>query len=115
VLPSHSPITFTSPSHSLNTFTYPLYSPIIFANMMFSTILFTLASAACALAASREPPPTTYLWSANVTSGNISVIGSTPLGNRVVIPIASGEFAGPNLSGKAEQTLPRLRARTVAY
>jgi hypothetical protein len=81
---------------------------------LISTILLSLAGAASVLAAA-EPPATTYLYSANVTSGNISVIGTTPLGNRVVIPIASGEFAGPNLSGKAEPMLPIAHSLSVSY
>ncbi|KAF2676584.1 hypothetical protein K458DRAFT_447400 [Lentithecium fluviatile CBS 122367] len=61
--------------------------------------VFLLSLAANVLAAPK-PPAVTFLYSANVTSGAPTIIGSTPLGNRVVIPIISGEFSGPKLSGK---------------
>lgn len=67
-------------------------------------LLLSLAASALAVT-KNEPPALTYLFSANVTSGNATVIGQTPHGNRVVIPIAKGDVAGPKLNGKAELML----------
>jgi hypothetical protein len=78
------------------------HSISILAKMVYVPALL-LSLAASALAVTKnEPPALTYLFSANVTSGNATVVGQTPHGNRVVIPIVKGDVAGPKLNGRLD-------------
>ncbi len=45
-------------------------------------------------------PSLRFLYTSSVEVGNPMVVGSTPFGERRIIPILGGSFAGPRLSGK---------------
>jgi hypothetical protein len=45
-------------------------------------------------------PSLRFLYSSSVEVGHPVVVGSTPYGERRIIPILGGSFAGPRLSGK---------------
>jgi hypothetical protein len=45
-------------------------------------------------------PSLRLLYTSSVELGPPIIVGSTPYGERRIIPIKGGEFAGPNLSGK---------------
>jgi hypothetical protein len=45
-------------------------------------------------------PALRFLYTSSVEVGNPMVVGSTPYGERRIIPILGGSFAGPRLSGK---------------
>ncbi|EAQ82993.1 hypothetical protein CHGG_10811 [Chaetomium globosum CBS 148.51] len=46
-----------------------------------------------------KAPGLTYLYTVNITAGEIYPVGPGPRGIRLVVPIASGNFAGPRLKG----------------
>lgn len=85
------------------------------SNMLLTYLATTLASLAALASASdvsarppRPPgpptPPTpspglTFLYSLNCTLGTRLPVGAGPNGDRVVIPITGGTFAGPRISG----------------
>ncbi|KAH6623884.1 hypothetical protein F5144DRAFT_374379 [Chaetomium tenue] len=46
-----------------------------------------------------KAPGLTYLYTVNITAGEIYPVGPGPRGIRLVVPIASGNFAGPKLKG----------------
>lgn len=79
--------------------------------MLFSSLVSLLALAAGALARpghkghnkndnTPSPPPTDYLFTVNITSGEVVVLGDTPAGERTFQPIIGGTFSGPKLQGK---------------
>jgi len=45
-------------------------------------------------------PSLRFLYTSSVEVGNPMMVGSTPYGERRIIPILGGFFAGPRLSGK---------------
>ncbi|KAM7192063.1 Uncharacterized protein family UPF0311 [Naviculisporaceae sp. PSN 640] len=45
-------------------------------------------------------PSLSFLYTLNCTLGESLAVGNVPNGNRVVIPITGGVFAGPKISGK---------------
>ena len=45
-------------------------------------------------------PSLRFLYTSSVEVGNPMIVGSTPFGERRIIPILGGSFAGPRLSGK---------------
>ena len=45
-------------------------------------------------------PGLTYLYTVNITAGEVYPVGPGPRGTRIVVPIASGNFAGPKLKGE---------------
>ena len=45
-------------------------------------------------------PSLRFLYTSSVKVGSPMVVGSTPFGERRIIPIKGGAFAGPRLSGK---------------
>ena len=45
-------------------------------------------------------PSLRFLYTSSVEVGNPMIVGSTPYGERRIIPILGGSFAGPKLSGK---------------
>ncbi len=45
-------------------------------------------------------PSLRFLYTSSVEVGNPMIVGSTPFGERRIIPILGGSFAGPKLSGK---------------
>ena len=45
-------------------------------------------------------PSLRFLYTSSVKVGSPMVVGSTPYGERRIIPIKGGAFAGPRLSGK---------------
>jgi len=47
-----------------------------------------------------KAPGLTYLYSVNITGGEIAPVGQGPRGFRLVVPILRGSFAGPKLKGK---------------
>ena len=67
---------------------------------MLSLFFLSLAATALSLPLNRPTPPTfTFLFTANLTAGAQLNIGTTPFGDRGIITIAGGSFAGPLLSG----------------
>ena len=50
-------------------------------------------------AARPNPPSVTLLFSANLTIADPIVIGQTPFGEELVVPVTGGAFSGPNLKG----------------
>lgn len=73
-----------------------------------SAFLGLLALAGLAIAAGSPPPPPPagppapglqYLYRVNITAGQVFPIGAGPLGQRLVVTIAGGTFAGPKLKG----------------
>lgn len=46
-----------------------------------------------------KTPSLSFLYTLNCTLGNSLSVGNVPNGNRVVIPITGGLFAGPKISG----------------
>ncbi|KAK3944405.1 hypothetical protein QBC46DRAFT_440634 [Diplogelasinospora grovesii] len=68
--------------------------------MRFTTFLQTcFVMIGLVTAASPTPPGLTYLYTVNITAGQAAVVGTGPRGNRIVVPIAGGTFAGPKLKG----------------
>ncbi len=66
---------------------------------MLAQPLTLLALAATALAAEPAAPKFTYLYSANLTFGAPVQIGAVSTGNRAILSIVGGAFAGPKLTG----------------
>jgi len=64
--------------------------------------LFSLADASHA----PKKPGLTYLYTVNITGGTPYDVGPGPYGDRVVVPIVSGTFSGPKMSG--ELTFPLI-------
>lgn len=63
--------------------------------------LLALAAPALSHAYDHPVPPTlTLLFSANLTLGTPIVIGLTPFGEKLIVPIASGAFSGTKVKGK---------------
>lgn len=52
-----------------------------------------------------KPPGITFLYTVNITGGDRYPVGTGPYGNRIVVPILSGSFAGPKLKGMTTATL----------
>ncbi|KAF2200695.1 hypothetical protein GQ43DRAFT_441337 [Delitschia confertaspora ATCC 74209] len=71
--------------------------------MLFSNLLFSVLgclSSAVAATDTPNPPGLSYLYTLNCTLGAPIVVGASPTGTRVAIPIIGGTFSGPRLSGK---------------
>ena len=51
-----------------------------------------------------KPPGITFLYTVNITGGDRYPVGTGPYGNRIVVPILSGSFAGPKLKGMSTAT-----------
>jgi hypothetical protein len=51
-----------------------------------------------------KAPGLTYLYTVNITAGEFYPVGPGPRGTRIVVPIASGNFAGPKLKGESHDT-----------
>ena len=47
-----------------------------------------------------EAPGTEFLWEAVVEIGPTLMLGEGPLGERRIVPILGGEFAGPRIRGR---------------
>ena len=65
--------------------------------------LLSLASAALAVYTSPSQPAKpalTFLFNATLNSAQPIVIGATPSGQRVIVPITGGSFTGPKLKGE---------------
>ncbi len=50
-----------------------------------------------------KPPTLTWLYTCNATLGTPINVGAGPKGQRTVIPITGGTFAGPKISGMAHR------------
>lgn len=64
--------------------------------------LLMLVSGGLATGHRRTPkaPGLTYLYTVNITGGEIYPVGPGPRGVRLVVPIVKGNFAGPKLKGR---------------
>ncbi|KAK0713407.1 hypothetical protein B0T26DRAFT_610548, partial [Lasiosphaeria miniovina] len=47
-----------------------------------------------------KPPALTWLYSVNITFAAPIEIGAVPTGNRAILTISGGSFAGPKIAGK---------------
>lgn len=47
-----------------------------------------------------KAPGLTYLYTVNITGGELYPVGNGPRGIRLVVPILSGNFEGPKLKGE---------------
>ncbi|KAK0728847.1 hypothetical protein B0T26DRAFT_739059 [Lasiosphaeria miniovina] len=64
--------------------------------------VLVLAGLASATAISPKPPKApglTYLYTVNITGGDLYEVGAGPRGTRIVVPILSGSFSGPKFKG----------------
>lgn len=61
--------------------------------------------------ANKKPkaPGLTYLYTVNITGGEVYNVGPGPHGTRLVVPILNGNFAGPKLKGKS---IPKTSCKT---
>lgn len=82
---------------------------ILFKMLVCALLLLSFASRS---AADPTPPALTYLFTANLTTPDSSVIniGTNPLGDRSGVVITGGTFQGPKLTGKPAMRPPLWRA-----
>lgn len=66
---------------------------------LLSVVIAIFSPASAQTVAVPKTPGLTFLYSLNCTLGESLPVGNVPEGNRVVIPITGGTFAGPRIAG----------------
>ncbi len=72
-----------------------------------------LASLSSAAYSQPTKPGLTFLYTVNITGGTPVQAGPGPFGDRLVIPILEGTFAGPKMKGTSRFFMPSYLTRMV--
>lgn len=98
----------SNPSHSKSAGTWP------FKMQLPSVSCFVFAISVLAQTPPKQypnhpkPPTVKLLFSANLTLSAPTIIGTTPFGQKAIVPIIAGTVAGPNIHGPCPSSFKAL-------